>query len=149
MMKKIISLRQALDDPQYFGGQLAGPSWLPWRALLLAIMGESLTPDELTLFESLTGRLLAPLEPVREFAGVVGRRGGKSRALGVLAAYLATCVDHRSILAPGELGVLPVLALTITAVMETAELSRHTEMACRVLHGCQIWPCRAAVVLRN
>jgi hypothetical protein len=32
--------------------------------------------------------------------------------LGVLAAYLATCIDHRSIQAPGELGVLPVLAAT-------------------------------------
>jgi hypothetical protein len=41
-----------------------------------------------------------------------GRRGGKSRALGVLAAYLACCVDHREILAPGEKGILPCLAAT-------------------------------------
>ena len=40
------------------------------------------------------------------------RRGGKSRALGVLAAFLASCLDYRSILAPGERGVLPVLAPT-------------------------------------
>lgn len=40
------------------------------------------------------------------------RRGGKSRALGVLAAYIASCVDHRYTLAPGERGVLPVLAAT-------------------------------------
>jgi hypothetical protein len=69
-MKKIITLRQALDDKQYFGGQLEGESWAPWRALLLAIMGEELTPDELTIFTTLTGRPTAPAEPVREFAGV-------------------------------------------------------------------------------
>jgi hypothetical protein len=38
-MKKIVTLRQALSDPQYFGGQLDGDSWALWRALLLAIMG--------------------------------------------------------------------------------------------------------------
>jgi hypothetical protein len=70
-MRKIISLRQALSDAQYFGGQLTGPSWAPWRALLLAILGEPLMPDELATFSSLTGRQSAPLEPVREFAGVV------------------------------------------------------------------------------
>jgi hypothetical protein len=113
-MRKIVSLRQALDDRQYFGGQLEGASWSPWRSLLLAIMGEALEPDELATFTALTGRLQAPLEPVREFAGVIGRRGGKSRAMGVLAAFLACCVDHRAILAPGELGVLPVLAATRT-----------------------------------
>jgi hypothetical protein len=68
-MKKIVTLRQALTDKQYFGRQLEGESWAPWRSLLLAIMGEELTPDELILFTALTGRLRAPLEPVREFAG--------------------------------------------------------------------------------
>ena len=48
-----------------------GPSWAPWRALLIAIMGEPLTPDELTIFTTLTGRQRAPLEPVREFAGII------------------------------------------------------------------------------
>jgi hypothetical protein len=66
---------------------------------MFAIMGESLLPDELAMFTVLTKRPSAPVEPVREFTGVIGRRGGKSRALGVLAAYFATCVDHRSIAA--------------------------------------------------
>ena len=69
-MKKIITLRQALTDKAYFGGQLDGPSWAPWRALLLAIMGEELTPDELAIFTSITNRQSAPTEPVREFTGV-------------------------------------------------------------------------------
>jgi hypothetical protein len=70
-MRKIVTLRQALDDKQYFGGQLDGPSWAPWRSLLLAIMGEELTSDELVMFTMLTERPRAPLEPVREFCGVI------------------------------------------------------------------------------
>lgn len=111
-MKKIIPLRQALTDPQYFGGQLEGASWLPWRALLLAITGEALEADELALFQAITKRQEAPTAPVREVAAVIGRRGGKSRAIGVLTSYLACCTDHRDILAPGEVGVLPCLAQT-------------------------------------
>jgi hypothetical protein len=34
--------------------------------------------------------------------------------MGVLTAFIACCIDHRSILAPGEKGVLPVLAATRT-----------------------------------
>jgi hypothetical protein len=113
-MRKIITLRQALDDPQYFGGQLCGDTWRAWRVLMFAILGEPLTADELDVFKTLTGRPAAPAEPVREFAGVIGRRGGKSRAMGILAAYLACCVDHREILAPGEKGILPCLAATKT-----------------------------------
>ena len=32
--------------------------------------------------------------------------------MGVLTAYIATCVDHRGVLAPGEKGILPCLAAT-------------------------------------
>lgn len=111
-MNKIVTLRQALSDNQYFGEQLAGESWAAWRPLMYAIMGEPLEPDELAIFERLTQRPSAPAEPVREFVGVIGRRGGKTRALAVLAAYIATCIDHRRILAPGEIGQLPFLAQT-------------------------------------
>jgi hypothetical protein len=111
-MKKIVTLRQALAAKQYFGGQLDGDSWAAWRVLLLAIMGEELTADELVIFQAITNRQKAPAEPVREFTGVIGRRGGKSRAMAVLTSYIATCIDHRTVLAPGERGVIPVLAQT-------------------------------------
>jgi hypothetical protein len=39
-------------------------------------------------------------------------RGGKTRALAVLAGFIAGCIDHRRILAPGERGQLPFLAQT-------------------------------------
>ena len=39
-MKPRVSLRAALDDALLLGGIIDGPSWLPWRSLLLAANGE-------------------------------------------------------------------------------------------------------------
>ena len=47
-----ISLRRALDDPNLLGDTLAGASWLPWRTLLIAAMGESLTDAERATFQA-------------------------------------------------------------------------------------------------
>jgi Phage tail lysozyme len=109
-LKKIISMRQALESPAYFGTLLAGDSWAAWRVLLIAIVGEALTDLERAIFQGLTGRERKPLEPVEEFWAAIGRRSGKTRAMAALAAYLAACCDHRDSLAPGERGVVPLLA---------------------------------------
>jgi hypothetical protein len=62
-----------------------------------------------------------PLEPVEELWAIVGRRGGKTRAAGTLAAYIAGLCDHSEALAPGERGVLPIMAAS-------------TEQATRAFH---------------
>jgi hypothetical protein len=71
--------------------------------LLIAAMGEALTDTERATFTQLTGRDREPLRRVEEAAFVVGRRGGKSKAVATLAAYLAGLCDHR--LVRGERGV--------------------------------------------
>ena len=109
-LRKLITMREALASDGYFGRLLAGDSWAAWRALLIAIVGEELTDEERAVFAGLTGREREPLEPVEEFWAVIGRRGGKTRSMAVLAAYIAGCVDHRDTLAPGERGALPILA---------------------------------------
>lgn len=58
----------------------------------------------------LTGRDTAPTERVEEFLGVIGRRGGKTRAMGILAAYVATLCDHSHKLASGERGIVLLIA---------------------------------------
>ncbi len=111
-MRKLLTMREALTSPAYFGGpdMMGGPTWAGWRVVLLAIMGEELTDAERAIYQTITEREREPLEPVREFYGVVGRRGGKSRAMGTLAAYLSGCCDHRGVLAPGQRGRLPIIA---------------------------------------
>jgi hypothetical protein len=109
-MKPRVTLRQALDDPSLLGSALAGPSWHAWRSLLIAAMGEPLTPDELEAFKRFTGREAPPSQRVDELWCCVGRRGGKSRAMAVLATYLAGLCDYSDKLVKGERGVVLLLA---------------------------------------
>ena len=72
-------------------------------------MGEALTAEERATFTELTGREHEPLERADEFIAVIGRRGGKSRALSTLACYVATLCEHPMLVA-GETGVVLLIA---------------------------------------
>jgi hypothetical protein len=109
-MKKLISLRHALTDNAWLGSMLGSESFATMRVLLIAAMGESLTPAEMEIFTQITNRTEAPSEPVEECWIIAGRRSGKTRAIATIAAYLAGCCDHRAILGPGERGLLPIMA---------------------------------------
>jgi hypothetical protein len=107
-MTPTTTIRKALDDPGLLGNILSGKSWQAWRVLLIASMGEALTNEERPLFTQLTGRDQEPLQRVEEFVAVVGRRGGKSRAMATLATYIAGLCKHR--LVNGEKGILLCIA---------------------------------------
>jgi hypothetical protein len=107
-MKPKVTMREALTDPNLLGNALPGDTWRPWRILLIAAMGEALTDDERVIFKQLTGRDREPGVLCVELVFVVGRRGGKSRAMSVLAAYLGGLCDHP--LVPGERGVMLMMA---------------------------------------
>lgn len=83
-MRILISMRDALEHESIFGKILPGPSWANWRILLIAAMGEALTPSERVIFKTLTGRDYEPLERCDELWCLIGRRGGKTRAIAVL-----------------------------------------------------------------
>src|SRR5438067_10422271 len=106
-----IPLRKALSDAQLLGNTLADESWMPWRTLLIAGMGEELSEEEREIFRELTGREREPRQRVHQFAAVMGRRAGKSRAAAILGTYIAGLCDHSHTLAPGERGVLLCIAL--------------------------------------
>jgi hypothetical protein len=105
-----VPLREALSDPNLLGTAIAGDSWRPWRTLLIAAMGEELREDEREIFSKLTGRAREPLERVHELACIIGRRGGKSRAMATLACYIAGLCDHGDALVPGERGIVLSIA---------------------------------------
>jgi hypothetical protein len=111
-MTPFVTMRRALSDQHLLGAVLGGDSWLAWRVLLIAAMGEPLTDEERPIFAKLTGRGREPGERVDELWCVVGRRGGKSRAIAALLVYLATMVDYCSQLVLGERGVVLCLART-------------------------------------
>jgi hypothetical protein len=110
-MKPLVTLRKAFKDKGLLSRVLAGPSWAPWRTLLIAAMGEPLiSDDERAIFKQLTNRDHEPGSRVSELEIVAGRRGGKTRALAALATYLASLIDYSDVLIPGETGVLLCLA---------------------------------------
>jgi hypothetical protein len=92
-----------------------------------------------------------PLQRVNELVAVVGRRGGKSRAVATLAAYLASLVDHTDVLVKGERGVLLVVSLSqdvATIVLDhvaAAFESSPTSYRCRAL---AVLPTAGDVVVR-
>jgi hypothetical protein len=110
--KAAVNMRRALEDSQLLGGVLAGDSWRAWRILLIASWGESLDDDERVIFTRLTGRAREPGERCEELWAIIGRRGGKSRAIATLVAFIACLVDHSSRLVPGERPVVLCLAPT-------------------------------------
>jgi hypothetical protein len=52
-MRPLLSMRDALNDPDVFGEVLAGDSWAGWRTLLIALCGEPLTDEERVTFQAL------------------------------------------------------------------------------------------------
>jgi hypothetical protein len=112
-MKPIVSMRVALNDPDRLGGILQGESWRPWRILLIAVMGEPLLDAELAIFKELTGRDYEQGLTVEEFWAIVGRRSGKTRAVAVLAVYLAILCDYSGLLVIGERGLVAVLSASV------------------------------------
>jgi hypothetical protein len=103
-------LCRPLDDFNLLGASIRDPdSWKPWRALLAAAFGLSLDQDQLALYRACTGRTV-PRAPVAYLWLVIGRRGGKSFAMALIAVFLAVFRDWRKYLSPGERAIVLLVA---------------------------------------
>jgi hypothetical protein len=138
-MRPLVSMREALADPELLGGALPGESWYPWRVLLIGAMGEALNSAERTIFHQLTGRDAEPQQHVDEFWGCLGRRAGKTRAAGTVGAYVAGLCEHGDALAPGERAVLPILAASVSqagrAFMHVKGVLEHSPVLRELIDG--------------
>lgn len=85
-------------------------TWRAWFVVLKAVFAISMTEEERLLFTQLTKRETPPAEQVQECWFVVGRRGGKSFIVALIAVFLACFRDYREHLGPGERGVIMVIA---------------------------------------
>ena len=108
----MLDIIQAMNDPHLFAPLFRDlASWASWQTFLKAAFGLPMNDKaELELFRQCTGRQGPPVAPAREIDCIVGRRGGKSRIISVIAAYLAAFVDYSQVLAPGEMGIVAILA---------------------------------------
>ncbi|MCQ0986492.1 phage terminase family protein [Jiella marina] len=106
-----MNILQAIDDPHLFAPWFADrASFKAWRAFLAGLFGLSLTDDEREIFERHTGRSESPVEAFREAWLVIGRRGGKSLHMALIAVFLACFHEYRQFLAPGERATVMVIA---------------------------------------
>jgi phage terminase large subunit-like protein len=103
-------LKRALDDPKLFGRILRGDSWQHWLVFLYALFALPMTPEQLQTYQHYTGRHTPPTAPAREAWLVIGRRGGKSFILALIAVFLATFIDWRPYLNVGQCGTVMVIA---------------------------------------
>ncbi len=105
-----MNILAALDDPALFAPHFKGGTWRPWRAFLAALVALPMDADALALYRVHTGRAEPPTVAFKEAALVIGRRGGKSRVLALIATYLATFRDYAPHLAPGEVATIAIIA---------------------------------------
>jgi hypothetical protein len=110
----MIDIDAALTDNKLLGAALGDPStWQTWQCVLKAAFCLPLSKQERHVFQVIAGDRKAPAAPVKELWAVAGRQSGKSRIAALISAYLATFVDHRSKLAPGEIGYVLTLSPTL------------------------------------
>ena len=101
---------EVLDAPARFARFFPGDTWDAWRAFLAALFGLPMTEAQVEIFRRHTGRTTPPTAPFVEAELVVGRRGGKSRILALIATYLALYRNYKPHLAPGEMATIAVIA---------------------------------------
>ena len=107
-----VTLLDAMRDPALFGPLFAGRSWAPWRRVAAVLFGQiaDLSADDRQVIQRCVGRSRLPTTPFSEAWFLIGRRGGKSAFAALVAVYLACFRNYRPLLAPGERGVLMVIA---------------------------------------
>src|SRR5665213_1253941 len=106
-----VTILEAMSHPDLWARWFRDPAtWAPWRTFLAALFGLPMSDDDLALFQQCTGRATAPTAGFTAAWLVVGRRGGKSMILAVIAVYLATFRDWRPYLSPGEVGAVKIIA---------------------------------------
>jgi hypothetical protein len=105
-----MKITKAISDPKVFGPFFKGPSWTAWVAFLTALFALPLTAEQLEIYRKHTGRTEPPSEPLHEAWLCIGRRGGKSFILAVIAVFLACFMDWRPLLGPGEVATIMIIA---------------------------------------
>lgn len=105
------TILDAIADPHLFKPFFKDQrTWAVWFAIIAAIFAIPMTAEQLAIYQRVSGRKEPPTDIAKEVWLVIGRRGGKSRVLALIAVWLACFHDYRDYLAPGERGTVQVIA---------------------------------------
>jgi hypothetical protein len=106
-----VNILQAMVDPKLFRPWFKDPStWVAWTAFLACLFHLPMDAERIGIARACTGLETLPEQPFTEAWLVVGRRGGKSLVLAMIAIFLALFKDWSANLVPGERGTVLVLA---------------------------------------
>lgn len=106
-----MTIIEAVNDPHLFRPLFKSlDTWRAWLVVLKALFALPMDEADRLSFTSLTSRETPPETPVEECWLIVGRRGGKSFIVALIAVFLACFKDYRPYLGPGERGTLMVIA---------------------------------------
>jgi hypothetical protein len=113
-VKHNVTILDAVNDKALFAPWFVGKkrqsfeNWFTFLTVLFAL--GPLSPQQLAVFTECTGRSVPPATPVNEVWLQIGRRGGKSFILALIAVYLSCFREYRHLLAPGERGTVVIIA---------------------------------------
>src|SRR6516165_9580730 len=106
-----LTILDAMDDENLFACHFANAeSWAAWRVFLAVLFGLPLDANQRELAKQCTVREHISSNGHKEAWLVIGRRGGKSFILALIAVYLACFKDWRQYLGPGERGTIMIVA---------------------------------------
>jgi hypothetical protein len=105
-----MNILDAIDDPNVFGTHFRADTWGAWRSFLAALFALPMTGEQMAIFQKCTGRAAPSTTPLQEAWLCIGRRGGKSFVLAVIAVFLACFRDWRQYLGPGERATIMIVA---------------------------------------
>ncbi|MGE0703609.1 MAG: hypothetical protein AB7P22_06680 [Vicinamibacterales bacterium] len=105
------TILDVMTDPKLFGSWFAGDSWEAWKSWLAALFCLPMTPQQLAIYRTCTQREHPPATRPREGVLVKGRRAGGSRIQAFVAGYLATFVDWKPHLSPGEMALIAITSV--------------------------------------
>lgn len=106
-----MNILDAIDDGNLFAPWFQDRgTWTAWFAFLAALFALPMPDEYLPTFETCTGRTEPPSTPADEAWLVIGRRGGKSFVMALVAVFLACFRDYREHLQPGERATVMVIA---------------------------------------
>ena len=123
-----MNILQAMNDSKLFRPWFKkSETWMAWRAFLSVVFHLPMSDEQRAIALACTGLSELPDREFHEIWVAVGRRGGKSLVLALLAVYLALFKDWTPHLVPGERGTVLVLASDRT---QAKSIMRYAQALC-------------------
>ena len=105
----------AINDDKLLGRFFKDKStWLNWLVIFKGIFGLPMAEWEFARWTKLTGRTSRLPRLFLEIFLLIGRRGGKSFMVSILAVFKAVFFDYSPYLAPGEMATILIIAVDQT-----------------------------------